>query len=133
MSSPGPTIERFEALDIVPADFDHEAHIYVAWSYLQRFDLLASIERYRSVLRRLTEKFGVPDKYHETITWFYLIGVAERAIGEAASDWSGFRDQNPELFARNPSIIRRFYSESRLTSEAAKRTFVLPDLSPLST
>lgn len=133
MSGPGPTIERFEALDIVPTDFDHEAHIYVAWSYLQRFDLLTSIERYRSVLRRLTEKFGVPDKYHETITWFYLIGVAERAMGEAATDWSRFRDQNPELFARNPSIIRRFYSESRLTSEAAKRTFVLPDLSPLST
>lgn len=133
MSGPGPTIERFEALDIVPTDFDHEAHIYVAWSYLQRFDLLTSIERYRSVLRRLTEKFGVPDKYHETITCFYLIGVAERAMGEAATDWSRFRDQNPELFARNPSIIRRFYSESRLTSEAAKRTFVLPDLSPLST
>ena len=133
MSGPGPTIERFEALDIVPTDFDHEAHIYVAWSYLQRFDLLTSIERYRSVLRRLTEKFGVPDKYHETITWFNLIGVAERAMGEAATDWSRFRDQNPELFARNPSIIRRFYSESRLTSEAAKRTFVLPDLSPLST
>ena len=133
MISPGPTIEQFEALDIVPGNFNHEAHIYFAWSYLQRFDLLTSIERYRSALRRLTEKFGVPDKYHETITWFYLIGVAERAIGEAASDWSRFRDQNPELFARNPSIIRRFYSESRLASEAAKRTFVLPDLSPLST
>ncbi len=40
MSSPGPTIEQFEALDIVPGDFNHEAHIYVAWSYLQQFDLL---------------------------------------------------------------------------------------------
>lgn len=131
MNMPGPTIEQFEALDVVPGDFDHEAHIYVAWSYLRQFDLLTSIERYRSVLRRLTQKFGVPDKYHETITWFYLIGVAERATGDAASDWKTFREGNAELFERSPSIIRRFYSEARLMSAEAKRLFVLPDLSPL--
>lgn len=128
---PGPTLEQFEALDVVPAEFDHEAHIYVAWSYLQRFDLLTSIDRYRSVLRRLTQKFGVPDKYHETITWFYLIDVAERAKNSAASDWSSFKQRNPELFVRNPAIIRRFYSETRLMSDEARRTFVLPDLSPV--
>jgi hypothetical protein len=127
---PGPTIEAFEALDVVPDEFDHEAHMYVAWSYLQRFDLLASIDRYRSVLRRLTQKLGVPGKYHETITWFYLIAVAERATGDAATDWTAFKNLNAELFARSPGIIQRFYSNTRLMSEEARQSFVLPDLSP---
>lgn len=131
LTEPGPSIEQFEALEVVPGEFDHEAHIYVAWSYLKRFDLLASIDRYRSVLKRLTRKFGVPDKYHETITWFFLIGVAERATGEAALDWHSFKAQNADLFVRNPSVIRRFYSDTRLNSDAARKTFVLPDLSPL--
>ena len=130
MSAPGPTIEEFEALDVDPALFNHEAHLYVAWSYLQQMDLLASIERYRSVLQRLTRKLGVPGKYHETITWFYLIGVAERATGAAASDWETFKANNHDLFARAPSIIQRFYSEGRLMSDTARHTFVLPDLSP---
>ncbi len=130
MSTPGPTIEQFEALEVDPQAFDHAAHIYVAWSYLQEMDLLASIDRYRSALRRLTQKFGVPDKYHETITWFYMIGVAERAVGNAASDWQAFRDANPDLFSRDPDIVSRFYTEGRLMSDEARQTFVLPDLSP---
>jgi len=83
---PGPSIAEFESLDIDPNHFDHEAHVYVAWAYLQKFGLLASIDRYSTVLQRLTMKFGVPEKYHETITWFYLLATAERACGSAAED-----------------------------------------------
>ena len=130
MKAPGPTLKDFEALDVDPSAFGHEAHIYVAWSYLQQMDLLASIDRYRSVLRLLTQKLGVPGKYHETVTWFYMIGVSERATGDAATDWKAFKMSNPDLFAREPSIIQRFYSEGRLMSDKARQTFVLPDLSP---
>jgi len=131
LNQPGPSIGQFEALEVLPGEFDHEAHIFVAWSYLKEFDLLSSIDRYRSVLKRLTRKFGVPDKYHETITWFYLVSVAERATGEAAVNWHIFKTQNADLFVRNPSVIRRFYSDARLKSDVARTTFVLPDLSPL--
>ena len=130
MKAPGPTIEEFEALEVDPAVFNHEAHLYVAWSYLQKLDLLASIDRYRSVLRRLTNKLGVPGKYHETMAWFYMIGVSERATGAAATDWETFKNANSDLFAREPAIVRRFYSEDRLMSDRARQTFVLPDLTP---
>ena len=35
------TIDRFESGAIDPAVFDHEAHIYVAWLYVQRFGAAA--------------------------------------------------------------------------------------------
>ena len=123
-----PTIQQFESLDVDPASFDHEAHVYIAWSYLQICEPLEAIRRYRETLKRLTRKLGVPDKYHETMTWFYLLAVAERATGDDASDWSLFKTRHPGLFQRNPGMIRHFYSEERLMSDLARAQFVLPDL-----
>lgn len=127
-SLPGPTIREFESLRFDPASFDHEAHVCVAWRYLQDFELLDAIARYRSTLKRLTSKLGIPEKYHETITWFYMIAVAEGAVGEARNDWPAFKAENPELFERNPSAIRRHYTNERLNSDNARELFLLPDV-----
>ncbi len=125
----GPTIEAFEGLQVDPAHFDHKAHVYVAWSYLQDYDLLSSIQRYRSTLKRLTEKLGVPAKYHETITWFFMVIVAERIDRDPPGDWVAFVRRNPDLFTRAPGILGKFYSSDRLDSATARRQFLLPDLS----
>ena len=126
--TPGPTIGEFESLEFDAERFDHEAHVFVAWSYLSQFDLLESISRYRKTLRRLTAMLGVPGKYHETITWFYMIAVAEHADADKVTDWASYKSASPELFRRNPGIISDYYSRSRLMSEMARRKFILPDL-----
>ena len=125
---PGPDIAAFETLDFDVEHFDHTAHVYVAWQYVRAYDLLTAIGRYRDTLIRLTAKLGVPDKYHETITWFYLVAVSEGATGHCRDDWRAFCDSNPGLFERNPSAIRRHYSTERLNSPIARAAFVLPDL-----
>ena len=71
LTEPGPTIEEFEALAIDAKRFNHQCHIFVAWSYLRDHDLLVSIARFRNTLKRFTLKLGEPGKYHETITWFF--------------------------------------------------------------
>lgn len=119
-------VAAFEDATIDAAEFEHEAHLLVGWRYLQDYTLLESITRYSGALKRLTRKLGVPNKYHETITWFYLIKIAER---KAATDWAAFKTANPDLFERNPSIIQQYYSESLLSSECTRQAFVLPDLS----
>ena len=40
----------------------------MAWLYLERYTLLDAVSRFTAAIRRLTEKLGVPGKYHETIT-----------------------------------------------------------------
>lgn len=131
---PAERVERlfteFKDASVDPAEFDHEAHVLVAWRYLQDDDLLPAIEKYSNALKTLTRKLGVPDKYHETITWFYMIAVGERLAGSSISEWSGFRAANEDLFAREPSLIQRYYSSDHLMSENARRVFVLPDLTP---
>ena len=125
---PGPEIEAFEALRFDVGSFNHEAHVCVAWRYLQQYDLLESINRYRRTLKQLTRRIGVPEKYNETITWFFVIAIAERLTPETTEDWDAFKATNPELFTSKPGLIRKFYSASRLGSEAAKIRFLLPDV-----
>jgi len=72
----------------------------------------------------------VPSKYHQTITWFYRIQIAVRGRGQADTDWPQFKAANADLFEQNPHLIQKFYSESLLSSETARRLFVLPDLRP---
>ena len=128
---PGPSIEQFEALAFDAEGFDHEAHVAVAWRYLQQFEAPECIARYRDTLKRLTDSLGVPGKYHETMTWFYMLAVAERAGVNEPGDWHSFRERNEDLFAKEPALIGRYYSERRLSSDEARRRFVLPDLAPV--
>ena len=124
------TMQAFETATVDPRDFNHEAHIKVAWGYLQDHDQLEAINRFTAAIKRLTQKLGVPDKYHETITWFYLLKIAERCAGNTATDWYAFKAGNPDLFEWNRSIIQKYYSDALLSSETARRMFVLPDLTP---
>jgi hypothetical protein len=125
------SLEDFECANVDPEQFDHEAHVFVAWSYLQKYELDESIERFSSALRRLTRKLGVESKYHETITWFFLILIAERQ--GKSKDWLSFKRGNPDLFTTQPSIIRAYYSDERLGSPTARSQFVMPDRLPQST
>ena len=94
------TIERFEAGDIDPTLFDHEAHIFVGWQYIQAFPRKTAIAKFDAALRRLTRKFGASDKYNAMITWLYLLLIAERA--QEDDDWLAFRARNADLFEDRP-------------------------------
>lgn len=121
-------VAAFENGTIGPAEFGHEQHLLVAWHYLQDGDLLDALTRFTAALRRLTIKLGVPSKYHETITWFYMIQIAQRLSCKSDPDWPAFKADNPDLFEWNPSLVQKYYSDSLLASEAARHRFVFPDL-----
>jgi len=94
------TLRRFEAAEIDPARFDHEAHVYVAWLYVRAFPRHEAIARFDAALRRLTRKIGAADKYNAMITWLFLMLIAERARGD--EDWPAFRVRNADLFDERP-------------------------------
>lgn len=121
------TPDEFEAGTFDVASFDHEAHVYVGWSMLTRYSLPETLSRFTRALLGLTQRLGLQGKYHETISWFYLIMIAERRTGDAACDWDEFRRLNPDLLSSNSGLIGQYYSADRLKSEIARRVFVLPD------
>lgn len=125
------TLADFEAGRVDGANFNHAAHVHVAWQLLAEVPLLHAIARYTSALRRLTHQLGVPGKYHETITWFFILVVAERRRSCPTGKWSDFAAANPDLTCDPAAMLAKYYSPARLASEAARSTFLLPDLAPL--
>lgn len=119
-------VAAFEAGSFDPSAFDHPAHVRVAWAYLQQCELGEAIRRFTGALRALTVRLDMSGKYHETITWFFMIVIAERVARHPGADWEAFRRRNPDLF-RGGDLLRRHYSEERLRSLLARRQFLLPD------
>jgi hypothetical protein len=78
----------------------------------------------------MTAKIGKPEAFHQTMTIAFLALIAERVQAGGYSDFAGFAAANPDLMTK--SVLTRWYSPERLSSEAARATFVLPDRSGVS-
>ena len=109
-------------------EFRHEDHVRLAWIYLRELPVLDAIARFTTTLKRIAAHHGAAGKYHETITWAYLLLIRERMQrADAPRDWELFKAANEDLFAQRPSIIDRYYAPGTLSSERARAAFVLPD------
>ena len=123
---PAFSVEAFERSEIDPDAFDHQAHVYVAWLYLEQYPLPVALGKFDAALRRLTVKLGIPGKYHATITWFFLLLIGERRAENPGAVWSRFRRRNRDLI-EDGGILERYYRRATLASDRARRSFVLPD------
>lgn len=129
---PAEEVRRFEAGDIDPQKFDHEAHVRIGWSYLQKYPAALAIAKFTFALHSLTRRLGASDKYHETISWFFMIVIAERRAACPHDDWQSFKRANRDLLSGS-ALLKRHYSKGRLDSADARQRFLLPDLVPART
>ncbi len=75
----------------------HEGHVRMAWIYVRAHPLIEAIDRFCRDLKSYVQ--GAADKYHETITWAFLIIVNER-VAHADQSWEDFKTINRDLFDR---------------------------------
>ena len=123
--------EDFEAGRVAPADFNHRAHVRIAYIYLAQNAPEAAIELMRSALRDFLRHHGIaPEKYHETLTRAWILAVRYfmgRAAPAASAD--AFIDANPELL--DSKIMMTHYSAELIFSPEARARFVAPDIQPI--
>ena len=124
-AQPEITIELFDAGNIDPDRFDHEAHVYVGWLYVREYELTEAIARFEAGLKRLVSKLGAEGKYHATLTWFFLLLINDR--GEDSEPWHVFRHRNLDLINNSKKVLSRYYSDEYLFSDRARERFLLPD------
>ena len=66
----------FETCKFPPAEFNHRAHIRLAYVYLSEHDTDSAHQLMRSALLSFLEYHGVDvSKYHETVTRAWIIAV----------------------------------------------------------
>ena len=127
MVGPLEEIRRLEACEIRNEDFRHRDHVRMAWNYLHAFPLAAAIGRYSAALRNFATSNGHPERYHETLTWAYLLVVNERMVEHPRSSWDDFASANPDLFVWPDGVLSRYYRAETLASQRARVGFVMPD------
>ena len=118
-------LEAFEANTLDPAGFKHRDHVAAAFEMLRRYDFLEASARYASGLRAITEKAGVPEKFNATITLAFMSLIAERMDAAGYDDFNAFEAANADLASM--SVLEQWYSKDRMTSDAARKMFLLPD------
>lgn len=126
------TLRRlFETSRLPACRFDHETHVRMAWKYLHDDGFEAGSEAFIRDLKAYAESLDVPQKYHETITRFFLIVMDERMKDGAHDAWPAFRNANPDLVESASALLNRHYSRNLLQSDAARIAYLPPDLEPL--
>ena len=118
-------LQRFLRARIDPTRFTHREHVRMGFETLRRYEFLDGAVRYSRALRRLCERAGRPEKFHQTLTLAFLALIAERLAAEAPTDFAGFAAANPDLL--DPAVLSRWYSPQRLASAVARRAFLLPN------
>ena len=122
---------EFEACKFPPAEFNHRAHIRLAYVYLSAYDTDTAHQKMRSALLSFLEYHGVDlSKYHETITRAWIMAVRhfmEKTPDSESSDI--FIEKNPGMLDKK--IMMTHYSADVLFSDEARAKFVQPDLDPI--
>jgi hypothetical protein len=108
--------------------FGHRDHLRVAWLVVRREPGPdAATHRVRAAIRAVAGAAGQPDRYHETITafWVRIVDHAVRARPDL-DRFEAFLDAFPFLLdARSPF---RHWRRETLLAEAARNAWVEPDL-----
>jgi hypothetical protein len=112
-------------------DFHHASHLHVAWVYLtESSSVQQAVNRMRNTLRRFAAAAGKPEKYHETITLFWVHLLSRAHAAGRAERLEEIVNANPQLLEKNFPLA--YYSSERLFSDEARTSWVEPDLKPLS-
>ena len=122
-----PTLAEFENGTLDLGSFDHTAHLYIAWTLLEECPVLDAMQRFTRALRQVVRIHGIKGKYHETLSCFLIVIIAERKCRGAYQDFDGFANANSDLLTGSKALLHEYYSPLRLASPLAKRQFLLPD------
>lgn len=122
---------EFEECKFPPAEFNHRAHIRLAYVYLTAYDTDAAHQLMRNSLLSFLQCYGVDvSKYHETITRAWIRAVRHFMANTQSSESSDdFIEKNPGML--DSKIMMGHYSAEVLFSDEARAKFVEPDLDPI--
>jgi hypothetical protein len=125
--------EAFAASALPASAWTHEAHVRIAFMFVQRFALDEAHLLLRAGIIRLNPQHGLVESstrgYFETLTRAWLILVLDAHRRALAPTSFELLARCPEL--RDRHLALRHYSEELLATVRARAMFVAPDLVPL--
>jgi hypothetical protein len=121
-----------ESCEFPVAEFDHRAHIRLAYIYLVENNTEQSVDLMRDALTDLLKHAGIDPsgKYHETITEAWILATNHFIRNtENSQSAEEFIDKNAIML--DSKIMMTHYSAEVLFSNEARNGFVEPNLDPI--
>lgn len=124
-------VARFEAATLPASDYHHREHVRIAFAMLHHSDLPEAALRFRRALRHYAAAINAAARYHETLTWAYLVLIAGHLADARYPDSLAFIAAHPALLDHHNGALARHYDVAAITaSPLARRVFVLPERAP---
>lgn len=120
-----PDLEQFVRGELDAAAFPHREHVRMGFEMLRRHDFAETVFHFSSALQAMAERAAKPRAFHQTVTIAFLSLIAERLVSGDYADFDSFARANADLLDK--SALSRWYPSERLATEAARRTFLLPE------
>jgi hypothetical protein len=119
---------QFEKARLPNESFHHTDHVKMAFLYLEKYSSIEALARFSEALKRFAEAHGKADRYHETVTWAFVLLIQERmARTERPGSWEAFAAGNADLLERDNHILKKYYRPETLRCTLSKKIFVFPD------
>lgn len=118
-------VDRLERCLLAKTEFHHRDHLAVAVAYLFAADFETALNRMRATLLRFSAHHGVRDRYHETLTRFWMEQVEKQLDRELCLHESVGRIRAALPDKDLPSA---YYRKETLESLEARKQWVEPDL-----
>lgn len=125
-------INSLRACTFPPELFTHQAHLRLAWIYLQNFSIDEAVKHVCEDLFRYVLHLGATDKYHNTLTVASVNVIAHFQRKFPSTTFEEFLLNYPQLSDNFKEILLTYYSPELLYSQVAKDSFVEPDLLPFT-
>jgi hypothetical protein len=122
-------LAEFEAGQIANDSFHHRDHLRLAWIKIRRLGLERASDAVGGAIREFASRHGRADRYHDTMTRFWLRVVALGINRHRSLPFDDLLAAEPHLLDKN--LPFRHWSRERMASDEARRQWVEPDLGPI--
>jgi hypothetical protein len=122
-------LAAFEAGQIANEGFHHRDHLRLAWIQVRRLGLERASEAVAGAIREFAARHGRADRYHDTMTRFWLRVVAIGINRHGSLRFDDLLAAEPHLLDKN--LPFRHWSRELMASDEARRQWVEPDLGPM--
>ena len=121
---------EFKNATLNPKLFNHEAHLRLAWIYINRDGIDAAVTKVCNQIINYATTLGAADKYNETVTVAAVKAVYHFYLKSKSDNFRDFIKEFPRLKTNFKDLLAQHYGIDIFNSEIAKCSFLEPDLLP---
>ncbi|KAK7113525.1 uncharacterized protein [Littorina saxatilis] len=122
-------LQAFEDATLPFEDWNHEAHLRMAWNYIKDYGEEAAQPYIKLGIQKYNERNRdkIQTGYHETITMFFihLVSKAIKQSVDADKSFEEFLKHNQHL--KDSALLFQYYNKDTLFQEDARHRFIPPD------